>query len=426
MATERLRVSRRHQRAASRLLQVAIAVILAAGLLTRNLSVAVNATLALALTFAPAVLRRDYRIELDVGLTLWITLALFLHSLGMLGFYTEVWWYDHVTHTLSATIVAAGGYVLARAADEASDEIYLPPRFLFVFVLLFTLGLGVLWEVLEFAARLGARSLGIDPILVQYGLDDSLLDLLFDTLGAVLVALFGTGTVSGVVGSVVGHVATRDEDGEQGARDSEGAHDGPRPDRARRDALSRVVRIGAGNARVAWLLVSLLVAVVAAGLLAGTVLASVLVAVVVALALVPPLASRDRSAMLPWPLLVLASLPVIGSVAAGPPLTAGLVTYVAVATIALVVAVELHLFTSVRMTPGFAVPFVVLTTMGVAGLWAVGRWVADLTLGTTLLLDPALTDAEIEAALMWEFVASAAAGVVAGEAFEWGFRRRSE
>lgn len=424
MATERLRVSRRHQRAASRLLQLAVAAILVAGLLTRNLSVAVNATLALALTFAPAVLRRDYRIELDAGLTLWITLALFLHSLGMLGFYTDVWWYDHVTHTLSATIVAAGGYVLARAADEASDDIYLPPRFLFVFVLLFTLGLGVLWEVLEFGARLGARSLGLDPVLVQYGLDDSLLDLLFDTLGAVLVALFGTGTVSGVVGSVVDQVTARD-DGEQDARNVERARDDQRPDRARRDALSRVVRTGAGNARVAWLLVSLLVAVVAAGLLAGAVLASVLVAVVVALALVPPLASGDRSAMLPWPLLALASLPVLGSVAAGPPLTSGLVTYVAVATIALVVAVELHLFTPVRMTPGFAVPFVVLTTMGVAGVWAVGRWVADLTLGTTLLLDPALTDAEIEAALMWEFVASAAAGVVAGEAFEWGFRRRS-
>lgn len=412
MVTGRLRVPRRHQRAASRLLQFAIAGILVVGLVTRTLGVLVNAALALALTVVPAVLRRDYRIELDAGVTLWITLALFFHTLGMLGFYADVWWYDHVTHTLSATIVAAGGYVIARAADEASDDIYLPPRFMFVFVLLFTLGLGVLWEVLEFAARAGAGVLGLDPVLVQYGLEDTLFDLLFDTFGAVLVAAFGTGSVTGVVASVVDHIVARAD-----------GRDAVRP---RRDALGRVVRTGAGNARVAWLLTGLLALVVVGGLVAGAVLAAVLVAAVVALALVPPLATRDPAAMLPWPLLALASLPVLGSVAARPWLTSGLVTYVAVATIALVVAVELHLFTPVRMTSGFAVPFVVVATMGVAGVWAVGRWVADLTLGTTLLLDPALTDAEREAALMWEFVASAAAGFVAGEAFEWGFRRRSE
>ena len=186
MAVRRLRVSPRRKRLVSRLLQVAIGAILVVGLLARNLSVVVNAVLALVLTFVPAMLERDYRLQLDAGVTLWLALALFLHMLGMLGFYDEFWWFDHVTHTLSAALVAAGGYVVTRAVDEWTDDLYLPSRFMFVFVLLFTLGLGVFWEVLEFAARIGAELLGFEPVLIQYGLEDSLLDLLFDTLGAVI------------------------------------------------------------------------------------------------------------------------------------------------------------------------------------------------------------------------------------------------
>ncbi|MBV0902841.1 hypothetical protein KTS37_13685 [Halomicroarcula salina] len=187
--------------------------------------------------------------------------------------------------------------------------------------------------------------------------------------------------------------------------------------------MERLLRTDSVNARLSWLLLAFLAVASVSGIAAGELLPWLLVAVVLGLALVPALAYRDLGAMLPWPLLLLASLPVLGTVFARPWLSSGLVTYVAVATIALVVALELHLFTPVLMTPRFAVLFVVVTTMGVAGVWAVGRWLADLYLGTQLLLDPTLTDAEIESRLMWEFVYSATAGAVAGLVFEWGFRR---
>jgi len=78
------------------------------------------------------------------------------------------------------------------------------------------------------------------------------------------------------------------------------------------------------------------------------------------------------------------------------------------------------------MTDTFAVGFVVVATLAMAGLWAVVRWVADLTLGTTLLLDLALSEHVIERQLMWEFVASTAAGVIAGLVFTLYVRRRIE
>lgn len=416
MVVRRIEVSPRQQQAVSRLLQVAIGGILVIGLLTRNLSVFVNAVLALAVTFLPAVLKRDYRINLGAGITLWITLALFLHTLGMLGFYGEVWWYDHVTHTLSATIIAASGYVVARAVDEWSDAIYLPSQFMFVFILLFTLGLGVFWEVLEFAAQIGADLLGVDPVLIQYGLDDTLLDLLFNTLGAVIVAGFGTEVVSDLAERLSNRL-----DEYRGSRRMPARIES---DRFETTSLNAVVRTEPVNARLSWVLTSFLALVVVGGMIAGALLSSVLVAAVVVLALVPVVAFRDPRAMLPWQLLLLASLPVLGAVFASPWLTSGPVTYFAVATIALVVAVELHVFTPVQMTPGFAVLFVVVTTMAVAGVWAVGRWLADLYLGTELVLVSGLTDTQIETRLMWEFVYSAVAGAVAGLIFERGFRQQ--
>ena len=190
------------RRRAVHLMQVGIVAVLLAGLWSRNVSVIVNAVLALAVTFLPALLRRDYSISLEPGLTLWLTTAVLLHAVGMLGLYTTVPWWDHVTHTLSATVVAAVGYTTTRAVDEHSDAVHFPPRFTFVFIVLFTLAFGVLWEVMEFSIRLLADRYGFEPILIQYDLEDTIVDLIFDLVGAVLVALFGTRELADLVRAV--------------------------------------------------------------------------------------------------------------------------------------------------------------------------------------------------------------------------------
>lgn len=176
----------------SRLFQGAIAVLLAVGVATRSPGVVVNAALALAVTFLPALLARDLHLRVDAGLVLLLTVALSLHTLGMLGLYSGLWWYDHVTHTLSAILVADVGYTATRAVDLYSDAIYLPRRFFALSIVLFRLAAGVLWEVLEFVACEVAGARTVDLVLVQYGLEDTLHDLVFDTVGAVAVSAFGT------------------------------------------------------------------------------------------------------------------------------------------------------------------------------------------------------------------------------------------
>ena len=50
---------------------------------------------------------------------------------------------------------------------------------------------GVLQELMEYAVHAVATRLGFEPVLVPYGKRDTLLDLLFDLLGALLALAFG-------------------------------------------------------------------------------------------------------------------------------------------------------------------------------------------------------------------------------------------
>lgn len=186
------------------------------------------------------------------------------------------------------------------------------------------------------------------------------------------------------------------------------------------------------NAGLGWALVAFDLAVVVASLWTGDVLWAGFALAVAALALVPPVTFRDATAMLPWEVLLLAVLPLLGRVltAEFTPFPGNVAAYISVAALALVVAVELDLLTRVEMDYRFAVAFVVVATMATAGVWSVVRYGSDLYLGTTLLLPSGSVDApaaaleEAEHDLMLEFVSSFVAGVVAGAVFELHFRRR--
>ena len=198
-----------------------------------------------------------------------------------------------------------------------------------------------------------------------------------------------------------------------------------------RSGIGSVLEDARTNAVIAWLVVGVAFAAAVANGIAVAPLWAGFALVVVALALVPPLRFRDPTAMLPWEVLGLATLPLVVRVLVEfVALRADLVTYTAVAALALVVAVELHLLTTVEMNDRFAVAFVIVTTMAAAGLWAVVRYGSDVLLGTTLLLPPAGLDASeaalaaAERSLMLEFVASFLAGIGADVVFEGYFRRQ--
>ena len=192
LLSDRLGIATRRQVQLVRFMQVVLAGLFVYGLWSRQIAVVTNAALGLGITFLPAVLKRDYEVAIEPGLVLWVTLAVFLHALGTAGLYDAISTWDHLTHTLSATVVAATGYAALRAIHLHSDRIHLPRWALFSCLLVFMLAMSVIWEILEFVVDQGALRLDMEPILAQHGIDDTIVDMIFNLIGSVIVATWGT------------------------------------------------------------------------------------------------------------------------------------------------------------------------------------------------------------------------------------------
>jgi hypothetical protein len=107
----------------------------------------------IALTLAPALLDRRYRIvvppEFQLISAAFVFLSLFLGSAG--DFYYKYWWWDAVLHTGSGFLLGIVGllalFVLNRTNRIPRD---MRPAFICFFAVTFAVFVGVLWEIFEF------------------------------------------------------------------------------------------------------------------------------------------------------------------------------------------------------------------------------------------------------------------------------------
>lgn len=187
-----LGMTKAQERRIVRGLQLMLVALFGYGIATFQFGISGTAGVALGITLLPTLLRWEYGYSMDAGLVLWITTAVILHTIGSLWLYKEYQWYDEIAHTVSASVIAGLGYATFRAFELHSDEMDVPSTFRSVFIVVFVLAIGVFWEVLEFA--LGGT------VVTVYGIDDIVTDFVFNAVGAVIVAIWGTGYVSELVG----------------------------------------------------------------------------------------------------------------------------------------------------------------------------------------------------------------------------------
>ncbi|WP_225336577.1 hypothetical protein [Halomicrobium urmianum] len=158
----------------------------------RNVPAIVNALASLGVTLLPLAVdslgRTAFAWDVTVGpiLPLWVGAAGFLHSLGMLGPYDTIQWWDSVTHTLSAALVAALVYAGLIVVAGSSDGV---PSSVAVATVAFTFLGGVFWELIELLAREIGDRYDVEPVLVHYSWRDTVTDLVFDVVGALAVVL---------------------------------------------------------------------------------------------------------------------------------------------------------------------------------------------------------------------------------------------
>lgn len=169
------------------------------------------------------------------------------------------------------------------------------------------------------------------------------------------------------------------------------------------------------NAAIAWVLTALFVVAAVVSLFAGLFVDMAIAAVATAVALVPALVYKSWTKTVPWPMLLLVSLPLVLR-AFSPSFVADTVVALGIAALALLVVVVLQMTTTVRMTPNFAIGFVVIATLATAGFWALGSAVSARYLGTSFI--------ETNDQLMIVFTSALVASLVSALVFRWYFGRR--
>jgi hypothetical protein len=169
------------------------------------------------------------------------------------------------------------------------------------------------------------------------------------------------------------------------------------------------------NAIVAWAITVVLVVLALVNVLSFLLVDAILAATAVFTAIVPPIQARTWTRTVPWPLLLLVSMPFIVGVFASN-FVGVLVTGVGVAGLGMLLVATLQVTTSVRMTPRFAIAFVLLVTLAFVGFWAVGSAASAVYLGTRFL--------ETNTELMLVFTSALLGGLLGGIIFRWYFRRQ--
>lgn len=170
------------------------------------------------------------------------------------------------------------------------------------------------------------------------------------------------------------------------------------------------------NAYISYALVLFLSAVAVESFFDAEFLWTGFASAVVVLAVLPAISYRDFRAVVPFEVLLVVCLPFLQKAFDLAFLRSHTVSYLAVAFFALMVFTEMDEFTAFESTPRFNVFFVLITTIALAGVWAVVRWLSDIYLGTMTMPD--------ENTLMWEFTAATGVGFALGLGYNFFLKPR--
>ena len=141
--------------------------------------------LTLGASFVPTFVERHYEVKLPIEYHLvvvaFIYMSLFLGEVG--GAYERYWWWDILLHGSSGVVLGYIGFLLLYIL-QARKKIDLSPFFIALFSFFAAVSFGVFWEFFEFGASF------IPGVQMQYGNSDTMKDLIVDTIGALIIAIF--------------------------------------------------------------------------------------------------------------------------------------------------------------------------------------------------------------------------------------------
>lgn len=174
------------------LIQAIVSIGLVLFILRRDWENVFLTALVIALTLIPAFLFHRYRVytppEFQLVAVAFVFLSLYLGSAR--DFYYHFWWWDLVLHAGSGFLLGIIGFLVLFLMNQ-TDRLPrgIRPAFLCFFGVTFAVFLGVLWEIVEFAVDSAFPWVNMQS--QETGVGDTMLDLIVDLLGAIVVGLMG-------------------------------------------------------------------------------------------------------------------------------------------------------------------------------------------------------------------------------------------
>ena len=142
--------------------------------------------IALLLCMVPTIINWKWKDTVPMAIDILVTLALLIHIGGeVTAAYFILPHYDTVAHFTSSLLIACIAFVAIYALDRYWGGLSMDIYVMAFFVVIMAMAIGVIWEFMEWGADLYTGS------WAQRGNQDTMGDLLIDTLGGILMALIG-------------------------------------------------------------------------------------------------------------------------------------------------------------------------------------------------------------------------------------------
>ncbi len=144
---------------------------------------------------APILFRNRFGVKIPAEFQVLVIIFLFasLFMGEVWGFYERVWWWDMALHAVSGLLLGMVGFLLVYVLNESERiNLHLQPGFVAFFAFLFAVTGGTVWEIFEFGMdQLFGMNMQKPMLGDPSGLTDTMWDLIVDTLGALVISLFG-------------------------------------------------------------------------------------------------------------------------------------------------------------------------------------------------------------------------------------------
>lgn len=168
-------------------------------------------------------------------------------------------------------------------------------------------------------------------------------------------------------------------------------------------ALSALVSDQRLNAALGWGTTGITALAAIESYLTGAFLWGCLAVIILSIVAIPAAVTGRPTAMVPWPIPFVGAVAVVLRAFEFYPHITG---YVAIGTIALMVVVELDVYTDVELSRRFGVVFATMTTMSLQAFWIIAQYYSDHWLGTEHLSS--------QTELQWDIVYVTVVGIALG------------